>query len=82
MFLSIYYFFKNLKPMNTESHHKSLKYLSRHAKPENLPLVMKIIRDLRYTSGKKHVRRTGVMHSNLSRYLLQKFVEHEGNQGY
>ena len=82
MFLSIYYFFKNLKPMKTESHHKSLKFLSRHAKPENIPIVKKILKDLRYKRGKDHVRRTGLMHSHLSRILIQKYIEFEGNQGY
>ena len=82
MFLPIYYFFKKLKTMKTESHHKNLRFLSRHAKPENLPLVKKIIKDLRYERGKEHVRRTGLMHSHLSRKLIQKYIEFEGNQGY
>ena len=82
MFLSIYYFFKNLKPMKTESHHKTLRFLSRHAKPENLPIVEKIMKDLRYIRGKEHVRRTGLMHPPLSRILIQKYIEFEGNQGY
>ncbi len=68
--------------MKTEWHHKSLKFLSSHAKPENIPIVKKILSDLRYTRGKDHVRRKGLMHSHLSRILIQKYIEFEGNQVY
>ena len=41
MFLSIYYFFKGIKPMNNETQHYTLAFLARHAEKENIELVEK-----------------------------------------
>ena len=48
MLLSIYYFFKKLKPMNNETQHTTLTYLSRHAAPEHFLLVKKCRDEVMY----------------------------------
>ena len=81
MLLSIYYFFKKLKPMNNETQHTTLKYLSRHAAPEHFSLVKKCRDEVMYPRGKNLVRQTGYMPPHLSRKLLKRYTILEGNQG-
>ena len=81
MLLSIYYFIKELKTMNKEPQHTTLKYLSRHADPEHFSIVQKCREEVMYPRGKNLVRRTGFMPPHLSRKLLKRYTILEGNQG-
>ena len=81
MFLSIYYFFKGIKPMNNESQHFTLAFLARHAEKENIQLVEKCRDEVLLPRGISFVQETGLMPPELSRYLLRNFRKHEGNQG-
>lgn len=81
MFLSIYYFFKGIKPMTIETQHFTLAYLSRHAEKENLALVEKCKDEVLFPRGISFVNNTGYMPPELSRLLLKNFRKYEGNQG-
>ena len=82
MLLSIYYFFKQIKPMNNETQHTTLKYLTRRAIPSHFYLVEKCKDEVVLPRGMNFVRKTGLMPAFLSKKLLQKYIIQNGNQGY
>ena len=82
MFLSIYYFFKQIKPMTYETQHYTLNYLSRRSLPEHYDLVEKCKDEIVLPRGMNFVRKSGLMPAFLSKKLLHKYIIHNGNQGF
>lgn len=72
MFL-IYYFFKQFKPMKTDSNHYTLGYLKINSDPENQVLISQRQNEIKLEDGKIHVEETADMPPHWSQPLLDRY---------
>ena len=79
MFL-IYYFFKQFKPMKTDSNHYTLGYLKINADPENQVIVSKRQDEIKLEDGKMHVEDFGEMPPEWSQPLLDQYKVYDKQQ--
>tara|TARA_Y100000589_G_scaffold235309_1_gene222709 strand:- start:175 stop:426 length:252 start_codon:yes stop_codon:yes gene_type:complete len=82
MFLSIYYFFKGIKPMN---HNQNINYTLAHiistGDPENAKIAQEKFDEILFEYGIKYIQKTGFMPARLQRKMLKEHQIEEGNMG-
>ena len=82
MFLSIYYFFKGIKPMD---HDQDITYTLAHlistADSENAKLAQEIYDKVLFKFGIKCILNTGFMPARLEKKMLKEQIMLEGNMG-
>tara|TARA_B100001287_G_C22473567_1_gene430860 strand:- start:314 stop:562 length:249 start_codon:yes stop_codon:yes gene_type:complete len=80
--LFIYYFFKGLKPINSNSNmNRNLSWLLNNCEPADYLLIKKIHDKESILQYIKYSIKTGKVNPHLQKFLLSEYQIFEGNQG-